>query len=140
MPQVCWSASARREFWIVVDLGGQPIQMLIDSGLIDARGQVGFSIGPLLYDQIKQSGGFRSHQIHTRLTADGQISSTESGSLDATLICPQTRSRVGPAVTCFVFRGASGVPDRVGMAFFHLLKGCKVNWDLDRRLWCIEYP
>jgi hypothetical protein len=33
-----------------------------------------------------------------------------------------------------------GIPDRVGMAFFHRLNGCKVIWDLDKREWCIEYP
>jgi len=140
MPQACWSASPRGEYWIDVNLGGRPLQVLIDSGLIDARGQVGFSIASSLYDKIKQSGGFGNHQMHTRLTADGQISHTESGSLDARLICPQPHSLIGPVVTTYVFRGAPGVPDRAGMAFFHLLKGCKVEWDLDQRLWCISYP
>ena len=140
MPQVGWSANSRGEYWLDVDLGGLPITVLVDSGLIDSNGQVGFSIVPSLYDQIKRSGGFQHHQTHSRLTADGTISHTESGSLDARLLCPLTRATVGPAVTCYVFRGAAGVPDRVGIAFFHLLKGCKVQWDLDRRIWCIEYP
>jgi hypothetical protein len=93
-----------------------------------------------LYDTIKRAGGFINHQMHTRLTADGQISLTESGSLDAQLICPQTGNLVGPIVHVYVFRGVPGVPNRAGLAFFHLLKGCKVVWDLDPRLWCIEYP
>jgi hypothetical protein len=131
---------ARGEYWIDVDLGGHPAQVLIDTGLIDARGQVGFSVEPTIYDQIKQSGGFRNHQMHARLTADGQISNTESGLLGSRLLDPQSRTSVGPIVDCYVFRGASGVPSRVGMAFFHLLKGCKVHWDLDQRLWCIECP
>jgi hypothetical protein len=140
MPQVCWIANARGEYWIDVDLGGHAIQVLIDTGLIDARGQVGFSVGPKLYDQIKQAGGFRNHQMHARLTADGQVTHTESGLLDARLIDPQAKSPVGPVVSAYVFRGSPGVPDRAGMALFHLLKGCKVHWDLDQRLWCIEYP
>jgi hypothetical protein len=133
MPQVCWPANARGEYWIDVDLGGRPIQVLIDTGLIDARGQVGFSVTAALYDQIKQSGGFRQDQMHARLTAGGQVSNTESGSLDARLISPQSGIPVGPTVNVYVFRGAQGVPDRVGMAFFHLLKGCKNLWDVDQR-------
>jgi hypothetical protein len=140
MPQACWTANARGEYWIDVNLGGHPFQVLIDSGLIDARGQVGFSLDPSRYDRIKQSGGFQHHQMHSRLTADGQISLTESGSLDTQLICPRTRSLVGPSVHVFVFRGSASVPDRVGTSFFHLLKNCKVAWDLDQRVWCIEYP
>jgi hypothetical protein len=114
--------------------------VLIDSGLIDARGQVGFSVDEALYDIIKQAGGFTNHQLHARLTADGQISLLESGSLDAQRMCPQTQSPVGPIVHVSVFRGAAGVPNRVGVVFFHLLTGCKVFWDLDQRDWCIEYP
>ena len=140
MPQACWNATSRGEYWIYVSLGGQPIEVLIDTGLIDAKGEVGFSIEPGLYDNIKKAGGFRGHQRHARLTADGKITITESGSLDAQLICPQTQNPDGPIVHVFVFRGVAGVPDRVGMAFFHLLKGCKVLWDLDQRSWCVEYP
>jgi hypothetical protein len=139
MPQVCWSAAGRGEDWIDVELGGQPLQVLVDTGLLDARQQVGFSVEQPLYDQLKQAGRFQTHQMHTRLTADGQVSMTESGSLDARLICPRTRTAVGPVVHVSVFRGVPGVPNRVGMAFFHRLKGCKVLWDLDRREWCIEY-
>src|SRR5207253_46811 len=140
MPKACWIASGRGEYWLDVHLGGRPLKVLIDTGLLDARGQVGFSVEPALYDDIKRAGGFQAHQIHTRLDANGQISLTESGSLDAQLLCPVTGKPVGPAVHVFVFRGAAGVPDRAGMAFFHGLKGCKVQWDLDKREWCVEYP
>jgi hypothetical protein len=139
MSRVCWSATSRGEYWIDVNLGAHPLKVLIDSGLIDGRGQVGFSVDESLYDSIKHAGGFHNHQMHTRLTAGGQISLTESGSLDAQLICPHTRNPVGPIVHIGVFRGVSGVPNRAGVAFFHLLKGCNVLWDLDQRLWCIEY-
>jgi hypothetical protein len=140
MPHVQWSANPRGEYWIDVNLGGHPLQVFIDTGLIDARGQVGFSIDEALYDNMKQAGGFTSHQMHARLTADGQISLTESGSLEAQLLSPQTGSPVGPIVPVSVYRGASGVPNRVGLVFFHLLKGCKVLWALDPRDWRIEYP
>jgi hypothetical protein len=140
MSQVGWNANSRGEYWIDVSLGGHSLSVLIDTGLIDARGQVGFSIDPAQYDKIKCAGGFRVHQMHTRLTADGQISLTESGSLDAQMLSRQTMQVVGPAVHVHVFRGSVGVPDRVGLAFFHPLKGCRVFWDLDQRLWIVEYP
>jgi hypothetical protein len=140
MPRACWNATPRGEYWIDVSLGGRPLPVLVDSGLVDAKGQVGFSIDEVLYDGIKKVGGFSSHQMHARLTADGQITLTESGALHAQLICPQTQKLVGPVAPVYVFRGASGVPNRAGLAFFHLLKGCKISWDLDQRSWCIEYP
>jgi hypothetical protein len=40
----------------------------------------------------------------------------------------------------YVIRGKPGVPDRVGVVFFHRLKGCRVLWDLDAQSWCVEYP
>jgi len=141
MPQACWKASPRGEYWIDVSLGGHALEVLVDSGLIDARGQVGFSIDESLYDQIKSAGGFGKHQTHMRLTADGQISLTESGSLNAQLICPKTRRAVGPVAPVYVFRGVFGVPNRVGLAFFFdCLKGCRVLWNIDRRTWCVKYP
>jgi hypothetical protein len=140
MPHVSWTADPDGRYWIDVQLAGQPFTVLVDSGLIDRVGEVGFSIESSDYDAIKKAGGFRQHQIQPRMTADGKISFTESGSLDAQLFCPQTQSPVGPIVHLYAYRGAPGVPDRVGVAFFHLLKGCKVLWDLDLRFWQIEYP
>jgi hypothetical protein len=74
------------------------------------------------------------------LTADGRVTLTESGLLDAQLMNPQTQSPVGPLVSVHVLRGSPGVPSRVGVVFFHLLKGCTILWDLDHRDWRIDYP
>ena len=123
MAHVGWYATPRGEYWIEVRLGSHSLQVLVDTGLIDARGQVGFSVDESLYDHLKQAGEFHSHQMHARLNANGQIALTESGSLDAQLICPTTRNPVGPVAHVAVFRGATGVPDRVGLVFFHLLRG-----------------
>ena len=140
MPYVSWTANPGLEYWIDVQLAGQPFTVLIDTGLIDRLGEVGFSINASDYDAIKNVGGFRKHQIHPRLTADGSFLITESGSLEAQLVSPQTQSPVGPVVHIYVYRGIPGVPDRVGLAFFHQLKGCKVLWDLDQRTWRIDCP
>jgi hypothetical protein len=140
MPDVSWTADPSGAYWIDVQLAGRPFNVLIDTGLIDRLGEVGFSIEASDYDAIKKAGGFRKHQIHSRMMADGTLLITESGSLDAQLICPQTLNLVGPVAHVYVYRGAPGVPDRVGLAFFHQLKGCKVLWDLDQRTWRIDYP
>jgi hypothetical protein len=73
MPQVSWNANARGEYWLDVRLGGHSLQVLVDTGMIDAKGQVGFSIDEALYDSIKAARGFAAHQIHARFTAEGQI-------------------------------------------------------------------
>src|SRR5947208_2647337 len=133
MPYVSWTANPGGDYWIDVQLAGQPFDVLIDTGLIDRLGEVGFSIEPSDYDASKKVGGFRQHKDRARVLADGSFLITESGSLDAQLFCPQTQSPVGPVVHVYIYRGMPGVPDRVGVAFFHQLKGCKVLWELDQR-------
>jgi hypothetical protein len=71
MPFAHWNANARGEYWIDVVLGGLPLQVLVDTGLVDAKGQVGFSIDETLYDSMKQTGVFRSHQTYARMAATG---------------------------------------------------------------------
>jgi hypothetical protein len=115
-------------------LGGRPFETLIDSGLIDAAGVIGFSIDALAYDSMKKAGVFSDIQFNPRMTADGKISLRECGSLDARLFNPQTQTAIGPVAHVYVYPGIPGVPDRVGLAFFHQLKGCKCSgtWTSER--------
>lgn len=140
MAQVSWKGTADGRYQIDVALGGLEVPLMIDLGLIDPGDQVGFSIEPGLYDQLKQAGAFGLLRTYSRIDASGQISQTESGLVSSQLICPTTRQRVGPRVQLYVLRGKPGVPDRVGVVFFHRLAGCRVLWDLDTRTWCIDYP
>jgi hypothetical protein len=140
MPQVCWQGLADGSYQIDVALGSLEVPLMIDLGLVDPRHQVGFSIEPPLYDQLKQAGALAHLQMHSRLDASGQISQRESGLISSQLICPTNHQRIGPLVQLYTLRGNPGVPNRVGVAFFHHLTGCRVLWDLDRRTWCIEYP
>lgn len=140
MPQACWQASADGIYWIDVALGGREISMMLDLGLVDAAERVGFSLEPILYDQIKQAGEFTQFFTDLRLDASGAITYRENGLLSAQLIEPITRQCMGPQVRLYAARGATNVPNRVGIAFFHQLHDCLVIWQLDSRRWCIEYP
>jgi hypothetical protein len=140
MPSVSWNANTSGEYWIDVALAGKPFNVLVDSGLIDAKGQVGFSIDSTDYDALSNAGQLVKRKLHTRMMADGGLATTEGGFLDAQLFCPRTQTPVGPVARVRVYRGMPGVPDRVGNVFFHQLKGCKVTWDLDQRTWRIDYP
>jgi hypothetical protein len=64
----------------------------------------------------------------------------EVGLVSAQLVDPLTRMRVGPVVDAYVSEGAPGLPSRLGLVFFYRLIGCQVHWDLEQRVWCVEYP
>src|SRR5437879_4338108 len=124
MPQACWKADPDGYYWIDVFLGSHPLPMMLDSGLVDPAGLVGFSMEPTLYDRTKQAGEFHQMAQASRLDASGGVSTTECGLVIARLQCPTTHQPVGPGVQVYVLRGAPGVHSRVGVAFFHHLTGC----------------
>jgi hypothetical protein len=140
MDQACWSAAPNHRYWIDVILGNRRFQVMIDLGLVDPRGRVGFEIDPVAYGQLKRSGQFFALDRRMKRDASGRYSRCESGLADARVICPVRHVPVGPAVQLHVSCGAPSVPNRVGIVFFHCLRGCRVIWNLDQRIWCIEYP
>jgi len=140
MPQVCWQAAAGGRYWMDVALGNYDTRVMIDLGLIDPLRLVGLEVDPVLYHRIKQAGQFSRFNRRFRRDASGRLSWTESGLTAAQVICPTARQRVGPAVRVYVSCSAPGVPNRVGIVFFHRLSRCRVLWELDQQMWCIEYP
>jgi hypothetical protein len=140
MPQVRWQARSDGLYWIDVALGTRSFSLMIDLGLVDLNGRVGFSVEPAIYAQLKKAGQLKDFLQQSNRDASGKIFSSESGRLAAQLIDPITFLPVGPTVRLHVMRGATGVPSRVGVVFFHHLKGCQVSWDLDNRVWSIDYP
>jgi hypothetical protein len=140
MPQAQWQAAAGGRYWIDVALAGHPLRVMIDLGLVDSQHRVGFEIDPALYDALEQAGHFSHSLKRSRRDASGQLGVLYTGQLTARLVCPVTRQEIGPTVSLYVERGAAGVPDRVGVVFFHGLTGCRVDWDLDRRTWRIDCP
>jgi hypothetical protein len=140
MPQAQWHSAADGRYWVDVALAGRNLRVMIDLGLVDPLHRVGFEIDPGLYDALNQAGHFSRFDRRSRRDASGRLSWFDTGRLTAQLVCPVTGQGIGPAVPLFVARGAAGLPDRVGVVFFHGLSGCRVAWDLDQRTWCVDCP
>jgi hypothetical protein len=136
----CWPAARDGRYWIDVALGNLELPLVVDTGLSDTRHWLGFQVDPAIYDQLKRTGQFVHIDHRTWRDASGRSTRTEAGLTSAQLIDPVSRRRVGPVVRVYVNRGAPKVPNRVGLAFFHRLHGCRVLWELDSRTWCVEYP
>src|SRR5438874_12503689 len=113
---------------------------MLDTGLVDRNNQIGFEVDRAVYDALAQNGQLLSAGARVRRDASGRTHWLRVGFVTARLCDPATGVTVGPTVRCLVLRNFSSVPNRVGVAFFHRLTGCRVVWDLDARLWCVEYP
>jgi hypothetical protein len=140
MPQVTWPAAPDGRYWIDVRVGGYDLQVMIDTGLVDAKHEVGFELEPAVYAQLLGAGRLVAAAPRIRRDAGGTKVPIRVGSTDAQLLCPVAKQPVGPPVAIHVAEGAVGVPTRVGIEFFHRLTGCRVLWDLDSRLWSMDYP
>lgn len=140
MGRICWQATSDGRYWIDLALGACDTRSMIDTGLVDPLDRIGFELDPTLWDQLQQAGDLSDFQTRERRGASGNRFVVASGLVMAQLIDLGSRQRVGPLAALHASRGALGLPQRVGLSFFHRLNGCKVAWDLDCRTWCIEYP
>jgi hypothetical protein len=140
MPLASWPISPNGRYIVDVRLAGLPMQCMVDLGLIDTRHEIGLELDPMVYDRLKQSGQFSDFAERTRRDASGATRRLPTGRVLVNLVHPQTRQSIGPTCSLFAARGARGLPNRIGTEFFHRLTGCRVLWDLDARLWCVEYP
>lgn len=140
MPQASWQAASDGRYWIDVFVAAQRFDVMIDLGLVDPSGFVGFELEPSVYDEMKAASELSHFNYRFRRDAGGRVTRTESGLTVAQLRRPPTNDEIGPAVPIFVCRGAPGIPSRVGVAFFHRLDGCRVVWKLEERIWQIECP
>ena len=140
MGQTCWPALGDGRYVIDVVLGNQVLQVMVDTGLVDPLQQVGFELEPSVYDPLDQSGRLTNVRARQSRSTSGRFSTTVCGMITARLFDPVTSQGVGPVVPLFASRGATGVPNRCGLVFFHGLIGCRVSWDLSHRTWSVEYP
>ena len=140
MPRVSWRAMASGHYWIDVVLGTSHLTVMIDLGLVDPLDMVGFEVEQSFYDRIKQAGQFASFLWRSKRDASGRKRWSESGLIAAQCVDPGTKLAVGPQVQIYVSCGVQGVPNRVGVNFFHRLSRCQIIWELDPRTWAIQYP
>ncbi len=140
MARSVWYAASDGRYWLDIVLGRLETEVMIELGLIDPNDQVAFELDPVLFDQLLHRGDMVAGSPRRRRDASGQEVEMATGWLAAQLIDPPTRQRVGPLVPVFALRAPPLVPSRVGVVFFHNLTGCRVDWDLDSRTWCVEYP
>ena len=140
MGRACWSASP--DGWYAIDIAFGPISVAlrIDTGIVDWRHRTGFDLDADLWDRLLNAGLFKEFERRSSRDASGRKQTSDSGRIAVRLLDPSTLLPIGPPVDVFALRGARSVPSRVGVVFFHHLVGCSVNWDLDARLWCINYP
>ena len=140
MTRACWPAATDGRYFVDVALGTMPCRLMSDTGLVDPIGQVGFEIDPALFDVLEQSGQLLRAGRRPRSDSSGRTILLKTGFVVARLLDPSSGSPIGPAVRCLAVRNVPGVVSRVGVIFFHRLTGCRVDWDLDARLWCVECP
>ena len=138
MTQTQWPVTADGKYVIDATVGNLELQPMIDLGLTDPAGQVGFALDPTTYDLLKRAGQLTKYRARLCRDASGRFSTIECALTTAHLIHPTTRRQVGPVVRVFVSRGVTAVPNRVGVPFFHLLTGCRIVWNLADRTWCVE--
>jgi hypothetical protein len=140
MSQVCWDATTDGTFVIDVLVAGRPHRCLIDTGMYDPLREVGFDLIRLFYDDCLRAGGLTPLKPKYRRDASGHQMLVQCGIIQAQLFDPSTGSGVGPAVKLLASRTVSIPFSRVGVEFFHRLAGCRVDWNLTARRWCVEYP
>lgn len=139
MGLISWQANPAGAYWIDVIVGHLALNVMVDTGLTDPRRQLGFALEPPIYNQLKQAGQLVRFCTRVSRDASGQYATAETAETAAQLLDARAGQPAGPIVRVFVCRGASGVPSRVGVAFFHHLSGCRVQWNLDAQTWTIEY-
>jgi hypothetical protein len=140
MTRTCWPAASDGRYVLDIAVGTLPCRLMLDTGLVDPTGQVGFEIDQALFDFLEQSGQLLRVGRRPRSDSSGRSVWLRTGFVVARLLDPATKSPIEPAVRCLALRNVSGVPSRVGVTFFHLLTGCRADWDFDNRNWCIECP
>jgi hypothetical protein len=140
MPQAQWQAGSDGRYWIGLDLAGRDARVVIDLGLTDVANRVGFEIDPVLYDSLDRAGALSHCVRRVKRDASGQRSVYDTGLLTARLIEPLTRQRIGSQISAFAGRGVAGLPNYVGVVFFHRLAGCRGAWEFDQRTWTIDCP
>ena len=111
---------------------------MIDTGLIDPLGQVGFELPPEMFDRLLESNSLRDVTTRSRRDASGRKSQMYVGAADVRLAEPDTKTPVSSVIHVSVARGVNGLPARAGLTFFHALPDGRVHWDCSGQTWTME--
>ena len=135
-----WPATSRGDYVLDVLIGGVSVTAMIDTGLVDPAQLVGFELAPTVFDRLQGAGLLKQMATRTRRDAGCQKFLMKVGMASTVLAQPATTEPAGPEVEVFVARSTDGLPNRVGLAFFHKLTGCQVSWDCSARTWSLSIP
>ena len=138
--RACWSTTTDGSYVIDFAFGKFTEKLTIDTGIIDNQREVGFDLDADLWDKIFYAGVFQLFRRRRRQDASGRTLVLDSGLLTTQMLDPISKLAIGPSVDLYASRSPRDVSSRVGVVFFHNLTGCSVHWDLDAKLWCIDYP
>jgi hypothetical protein len=122
MAQARWQAATDGRYRIDVIIGNHSLPVMVDLGLVDSLGLIGFEVEPSIYDRLKRSGFLTLERTRQFRSASGLVYTALSGLTSAQLLDPAVGQPVGPIVQAYVSRGKQGLPNRVGLVFFHRLK------------------
>jgi len=140
MQCVTWKAGPDGRYWIDAALGSQSLRLMIDLGLVDPADQVGLVVRPGVFETLKRRGELSNLITRFHRSATGHVTSSESGLVRGHLIVPGSELQFGPAIEVYVSCGASNVPDRVGVVFFHRLGEGKATWKFAPQVWEFQFP
>ena len=132
-----WPVTPQGHYAIDVLIGGIAVNVMIDTGLVDPSQLVGFELAPSYFDRLEQAGLLKDVSTRTRRDASGRKSLMPVGMVKTSLAIPETEIAVGPVVEVYVTRCPPGLPNRVGLSFFHKLSGCHVIWDCSAKTWSV---
>jgi len=99
MNSACWPITANGRYWIDIALGTHPCRLMVDTGVTDRAGLVGFDLAPAEYDRLDRSGQLLAAGPRMRQVASGAWVWLRCGFLAAQLLDPVTAVRIGPPVS-----------------------------------------
>ena len=111
----------------------------LELGRVAVMDKIGYG-----YAAMAESGfawPFSDYRMRFRCDSSGRKSALRTARVTAGLAMSNRPTELFGSMICVrVARGATGVPDRVGVAFFHCLTGCRVLWDCGARTWTMSIP
>ena len=141
MTNYSWDRQTDGRYVIDTIIGDVSVRTMVDTGLVDPFGTVAFELQPSVFDRLLAAGQLVNLRLRIRLDSSGKKSELRTARTLAGLASPDDPTKlVTLPFQVYVARGSEKAPNRVGVAFFHQLPGCRVEWDCATRRWVIQLP